>query len=368
MNEILNQSKKSAFSENIEKVFNYLLPSAFLINTFINIVIFYIGQAENEPVRWGISWGFTIIVFVLAVIRLACIFYEKKDYRVRIGVSLVVFAVFVILQICAFATVGFKKDAIEDLFVFCIYGLIMFTVAIDIAIFGKESKLADGFELYALIMLPVLIGYCIICLGGFNQPYWSRDLVKVSYMNISYTALPIILAIMFRLFYWKDQPHTFAGIIKCEKANVIRVAVVIAYWIISIVAGTRGAFVAIAFFMILLLIVLLLKKMQVKMLICLGVGMIAIFAAVSMIPTADGAKRMGEFVSDVAGGEFSSYSMSADEKNLFNELKESKTGETGKDLLKRRSIEQPEMVKIDDAGNVVVYMDRMELYNAALEE
>jgi len=195
--------------------------------------------------------------------------------------------------------------------------------ALFVGIIGAKWRLERNFvavlEKISFFVLPAALAYFMQVMFNANPFNFGRDLGIIGYMSFAYTLMPFLMALVIR---FADGEELVIPLLnrKVRHPRLVRMGMILVFWIALYASGTRGAMVCVICFLAFLLLFKLLRKEKAKPTLLVSGVMVAVLVFNLFIFAPSGMRwlgRMDMFLNGLLSGEIVTSPESGDiEDNL----------------------------------------------------
>ena len=329
---------------------------------FVNMVLFYFGPHTYFDVRRLLSIVILSIFFTFSLLKLLFLYQGYPAERKKIITLCCIPALWIIVFIIAIFQYGVQDKIIITLRNFGIYCVPAFIFAISIAIERTEHAFIKGFKWYAAILAPLMIFYVIRIIIANEFVNELNNLGALSYLDIGYTLVPILLFYILDLFLYTNN-------------NWLDIGIIVLLWIALIFTGAKGPLLCLLMFILLFTIYLLMQKQREKSIFRLLTAMICILLFFVFIysPPSAGLYRTTDFFQNLKHKTVQFIAtMDRDKKQLSEVIKEESPASSIKeDMAKVEEMPKPAPEVVEGQSSALLYhngWERMYLWRLALAE
>lgn len=256
-----------------EKYEEWLLAMPPILIAVVKYALFSMGlMYEDNIVQKGLSFSVYGAYFCLAV--LMCLYYRKAG-KMRIRNIAVTAAAVLALLTVGFAKSGSRGDVLKivgDYVIFCIPALI---IGGNIASTGRELKFFEGIERLNIVVFPAACGYFLMAVTNTN-PFMNYNYLGImNYFMVGWALLPFLCCTILR-FVNQDEFYIGSKTLTAKTAKLVRIVLMLVYMFDIFASGTRGAIIAVPFFLLISMAVYVIHKKKVWQL----AGMLAVYVGI----------------------------------------------------------------------------------------
>ena len=283
-----------------------MLPLVFILPSLLNVVFFYLGLAFRENIAR--EYGFILGNAVFAVATGLTLLYIWRKERFPWH-NWLLWGGAVLFYMGAFAYAlsrhGLHYLIFDYLLKFILFCLPALFVGIIAAKWRTEGNFVAVLEKISFFVLPAALAYFMQVMFNANPFNFGRDLGIIGYMSVAYTLMPFLMALVIR---FADNEELVIPLLnrKVSHPRLVRLGMILVFWIALYASGTRGAMVCVICFLVFLLFFKLLRREKVKPALLVSGVMVAVLVFNLFIFAPAGMRWLGRtdmFLNGLLSGE-----------------------------------------------------------------
>lgn len=283
-----------------------MLPLVFTFSSLLNFLFYYLGLAfqENAAREYGFIIGCALFAVLTGLSVLYALWKERFAWH-----QWLLWASVLLFFFAAFAH-GLLRHGLHYLFFdylqkFILFCLPAFFVGICAAKWRTEQNFIVVLEKLSFFAFPAALAYFMQVMFNTNPFNWGRDLGIIGYMPFAYTLMPLLMALVIR---FSDKEVMTVPFINRTIAHpqIIRLFMILVFWIAIYSSGTRGAMICMICFLVLLLLFKVIRREKIKATFLVSGVMVAVLVFNLFVYAPAGMKwlgRMDMFLQGLLSGE-----------------------------------------------------------------
>ena len=265
-NRLINSHPSSRW-DRFGQLSGYLIVFGLMGFYIIDIALYYIGFHANEKLHITSLVGISVIIFIMAILRFYRVYMIRSDMRLKLLLSSFVLLCGGLIFIAAFILYGYLavKNSMFYFLQYGCFGVPAFIFGIDTALNQKEKILfrsLDSVALFFILMAVWFIGWLNVKIM-YNIPY-EDAIGGMSFMTLAYAIMQALMFMSLSTIFPAEEKlydRINSKLLSSRMSNVVRLSMILLFWLVIIAAATRGAQLSIVlFFFIVLLYALYIRN------------------------------------------------------------------------------------------------------------
>ena len=278
----------------------YLLPLSFCIGNLINILLFYLGLAYTDNAVRDVVFiiGNVLFTLVAAVALLSVLRFGRMKCRTLLPLGIVLLF-YMVCYLMVPLRHGFTSSWIHSAGQFACFSFPAFCAGIYAAVKQQEETLFASLERLGFCVAPAALIYLNGALFGCNPFHDGCYLGIINYMDLAYTIMPFLLALVVQFSEKRPLGRTLAY------PQWVRGVLIALFWVVICATGTRGTYFCVLGFCVCLVGLSLLHRSNRRrtMVVSAAMALLLFFNIFVYSPKGFNTWRMKSFVDGLANGE-----------------------------------------------------------------